>query len=151
MASRSVYGLYSTITLGVADTPMTSFQHLSEEDRWALAFYVAGMGIDPALAEKGAALWKDGAGRDVFTGLKPLATLTRKEVAEKHGEDAAAVMAWLAAHPEAVDPAAGLAHRREPPAARGKRGRLPARRPGRGPAAGGRRLSRGLRARRGGS
>ncbi|MGN2390898.1 FTR1 family protein [Pelomicrobium sp. G1] len=107
MASRSVYGLYSTITLGVAGTPMTSFRHLSEEDRWALAFYVAGIGIDPALAEKGAALWKEGVGRDVFAGLKPLATLTRKEVAEKHGEDAAAVMAWLAAHPEALDPAAG--------------------------------------------
>ncbi len=107
MASRSVYGLYSTITLGVAGTAMASFRHLSEEDRWALAFYVAGMGIDPALAEKGAALWKRGAGRDVFAGLKPLATLTRKEVAEKHGEDAATVMAWLAAHPEVLEPAGG--------------------------------------------
>ncbi|TXF11395.1 FTR1 family protein [Pelomicrobium methylotrophicum] len=107
MASRSVYGLYSTITLGVAGTPMASFRHLSEEDRWALAFYVSGMGVDPALAEKGAALWKDGAGRDVFTGLKPLATLTRKEAAEKHGPDAAMVMAWLTAHPEAVGTASG--------------------------------------------
>jgi high-affinity iron transporter len=107
MASRSVYGLYSTISLGVAGTAMAGFHHLSEEDRWALAFYVSSISIDPALAEKGAALWKSSAGRNVFSVLKPLASLTRKEVAEKHGADAAMVMAWLMAHPEAVELVSG--------------------------------------------
>lgn len=107
MASRSLYGLYNTITLGVAGTAMTGFRHFSEEDRWALAFHVAGMGVDPTLLQKGMTLWRGGVGRNVFSGLKPLATLTRKEVAEKHGEEAAAVMAWLAVHPEALEPATG--------------------------------------------
>ncbi|MFZ5557349.1 MAG: cytochrome c/FTR1 family iron permease [Pseudomonadota bacterium] len=107
MASRSVYGLYSAITLGVEGTPMTGFRHLSEDQRWTLASHVAGLATDPALAQKGASLWKEGIGKDVFTAIKPLATLTRKEVAEKHGPDAVAVMAWLVAHPNELEPASG--------------------------------------------
>lgn len=41
MAQRSLYGLYSTITLGVDGTAMPSFKHLSERERWSVAAYVA--------------------------------------------------------------------------------------------------------------
>jgi high-affinity iron transporter len=41
MSQRSLYGLYSTITLGVDGTAMTSFKHLSEHDRWSVAAYIA--------------------------------------------------------------------------------------------------------------
>ena len=37
MDQRSIYGLYSTITLGVQGTAMASFRTLSEDERWALA------------------------------------------------------------------------------------------------------------------
>jgi high-affinity iron transporter len=40
MDQRSLYSLYSTITLGVGGTGMSSFRMLGDEDRWALAFYV---------------------------------------------------------------------------------------------------------------
>jgi high-affinity iron transporter len=40
---RSLYGLYNTITLGVAGTGMASFSHLPDDDRWALAFHVGSL------------------------------------------------------------------------------------------------------------
>lgn len=38
--SRSLFGLFNTITLGVADTGMVAFSQLDEQSRWDLAFYV---------------------------------------------------------------------------------------------------------------
>src|SRR3569833_1763798 len=38
---RSIYSLYSTITLGINGTAMQGYPQLSEMDRWALAFYVS--------------------------------------------------------------------------------------------------------------
>ena len=43
MDQRSVYSLYSTITLGVQGTGMSGFQGLSEEERWSLAFYASNL------------------------------------------------------------------------------------------------------------
>ncbi len=43
MAQRDRFSLYNTITLGVAGTPMRAFPEVSEDDRWALAYHVAGM------------------------------------------------------------------------------------------------------------
>jgi high-affinity iron transporter len=48
MQQHSLYGLYNTITLGVAGTPMRAFTELSEADRWALAFLAA----QPALRRR---------------------------------------------------------------------------------------------------
>jgi len=39
-SSRSLFGLFNTITLGVADTGMVAFSQLDEQSRWDLAFYV---------------------------------------------------------------------------------------------------------------
>ena len=60
MAQRSVYGLYNTITLGVAGTSMAAFERLDEAERWALAFYVATLGASPERLREGGALWKAG-------------------------------------------------------------------------------------------
>lgn len=38
--ARSLFGLFTTISIGVADTGMTSFANLDEQSRWDLAFYV---------------------------------------------------------------------------------------------------------------
>lgn len=102
MAQRSIYGLYSTITLGVGGTGMTAFSALSEEERWALAQYVAVMGLDKERVNKGHALWQAGKGSREFGTLRAMATLTDNDVTEKYGADTAAAFAWLKANPQAL-------------------------------------------------
>ena len=63
VAQRSVYGLYNAITLGVAGTAMKGFRAISDDDRWALAFYVATLGADPARTVAGEKLWRADAAR----------------------------------------------------------------------------------------
>lgn len=41
MAQRSLYALYSTVTLGVQGTSMPAFERLSEHERWSVAAFVA--------------------------------------------------------------------------------------------------------------
>ena len=103
MASRSVYGLYSTISLGVTGTPMVPFKQLPESDRWALAFYVSTLGTDPDTLRKGKALSEANDRSASIPNLRDLATLTDNEVTSKYGEGAVATFAWLRANPSAVD------------------------------------------------
>ncbi|MBX3706717.1 MAG: cytochrome c/FTR1 family iron permease [Pseudomonadales bacterium] len=105
MARRSAYGLYSTITLGVDGTAMGPYGHLGDDERWALAFFVASMGTPETRVEDGARLWSRGEAHGLFTSLGPLATLSRDEVAGEHGEPAARVFDYLRTFPEAVRPA----------------------------------------------
>jgi high-affinity iron transporter len=102
MASRGVYGLYSTITLGVEGTSMAAFPQLSEADRWALAFFVANLGVPRERVEEGAALWRKGGARGAFSDLASLVAPSRNEVISRHGEDAGQVQDYLRAHPEAL-------------------------------------------------
>jgi high-affinity iron transporter len=99
MAQRSVYGLYNTITLGVDGTSMASFKHLSEQDRWALAFFVSSMGVPEERVNHGDRLWRAGGARNVLSDLGPVATLSTREMEERHGSDAARVQDYLRAHP----------------------------------------------------
>ncbi|MET1085043.1 MAG: cytochrome c/FTR1 family iron permease [Burkholderiales bacterium] len=103
MASRSVYGLYSTIGLGVTGTPMVSFKQLPENDRWALAFYVSTLGTDADMLGKGKTLRDAEERKPAFPNLRELATLTDNDVKAKYGDGAAATFAWLRANPSAVD------------------------------------------------
>ncbi len=103
MGNRSVYGLYSTISLGVAGTPMTSFKELPETDRWTLAFYVATLGADPNALRKGKAVREAEGEKAGFPNLRQLATLTDNEVRAQHGDDALAAFAWLKAQPSLLD------------------------------------------------
>ncbi|MGH8495246.1 MAG: FTR1 family protein [Gammaproteobacteria bacterium] len=99
---RSLYGLYSTITLGVEGTGMAAFAALDEASRWNLAFYVAGLGDDAAAIERGRELWN---GEDFSAALPSLASLTSQtpaEVADAAGPDAEAAMTYLRHHPEAL-------------------------------------------------
>ena len=97
-SARSVYGLYNTISLGVAGTTMLAFADLSEDQRWALAFYVSGFSADDALRARGAAAWERGAGRERFASLAAVATATPAE-ARASGEEAAAILAYLRGRP----------------------------------------------------
>ena len=72
MDQRSIYSLYSTITLGVQGTAMASFRTLSEDERWALAFYVSALADDVADLTRGAELWQSGVGKTRFADLASL-------------------------------------------------------------------------------
>jgi high-affinity iron transporter len=109
MDQRSVYSLYSTITLGVQGTGMSGFQMLSEDERWSLAFYVGNLASSESELQHGAGLWQSGAGQSWFPDLASLVTQTSEHVRATHGAEAVPVFAYLRQHPEAVVPA------REPP------------------------------------
>jgi high-affinity iron transporter len=105
MAQRSAYGLYNTITLGVEGTSMTPFGHLPEQNRWALAFFVANLGVPEERVAQGERLWESGQGRDVFSDLAPVATLSAQEMRHRHGDGAVRMQDYLRAYPEALRPA----------------------------------------------
>lgn len=102
MAQRSVFGLYNTITLGVSGTAMASYPQLSEDDRWALAFYVSNFASDEATRRAGQALWDAGKQRTNFNSLANIATLSANEVEQRFGPEGVALQAYLRAHPEVL-------------------------------------------------
>ncbi len=101
MRQRSLYGLYNTITLGVRGTPMRAFTELSETDRWALAFFAAGLRADSDLVMKGETLWRQSAGRAAFESLRSLVTKAPSEQAPA-GSSIDAVRAYLTQQPHAL-------------------------------------------------
>ena len=103
MVQRSLYGLYSTIALGVSGTAMTAYGQLSEDERWALAFYVGTLGTNTADARKGEHLWNAGRGKAEVGTLRAIATLTDKEILDKHGAEIAQVFTWLKANPKVLE------------------------------------------------
>ncbi len=100
-SQRSLYGLYSTITVGVSGTGMPSFVSLTEDQRWALAFYVAGFGDDPVSIAEGEQDWNKGDVRKAFGTLASFTSYTPATLlAKQHvtGE----LLAYLRHHPEAL-------------------------------------------------
>lgn len=97
---RSIYSLFSTISLGVDGTAMSSFREsLSEAQRWALAFYVSTFSTTAEERKAGAALWQAGVGKDLFGGLRALVSQTPREVGARYGEEARQVFAYLRGAP----------------------------------------------------
>ncbi len=96
---RSLYGLYSTITLGVSGTGMPSYSSLTEYQRWSLAFYIAGLRDDDAAVAQGEKLWNDGKFRDA---LPTLASFTSEAPADlaANQDGINPVLAYLRLHPE---------------------------------------------------
>lgn len=95
---RSLYGLYNTITLGVAGTGMAGFSHLPDEDRWALAFHVGSLFADEATLAVGAAAWNEEADRP---SLREAVTSAPAELQATRPR-AVALAAWTRRHPEAL-------------------------------------------------
>jgi len=95
---RSIYSLYSTISLGIDNTPMRAFTDLSEAQRWALAFYVSNFFASDEERARGESLWQRPDLRNTFVNL---GTLTQATPAQ-YGDDGMAVLAYLRSHPEKV-------------------------------------------------
>lgn len=99
---RSIYSLYSSITLGIDGTAMQPYTQLSEMDRWALAFYVSDFFATDAERRRGEQLWRQGRYHDLYTNLEQLTQAMPTAVAAQHGEDSVAVLAYLRAQPQQV-------------------------------------------------
>jgi len=99
---RSLFALYQVIVLGLDGTAMASFEHLSLEDRWALAFYVGQFAYPDAEGKRGDELWQqDPSLRGRIPDLQALAQITPEALAEQIGDDKArALTAFLRRHPE---------------------------------------------------
>ena len=93
---RSLFGLFNTITLGVDGTTMTSFAHLPDGDRWALAWYVGGLFASEAMLVEGQAAWKNAP-----VNLETAATRAPAELAAQR-PDGEALMAWLRHNPQVL-------------------------------------------------
>jgi high-affinity iron transporter len=100
LGRRSAFTTYSTITLGVAGTPMAAFGDLTDDQRWGLALLVASFADTSAARQRGAALWEQGRGRAEFPDLAALATTTTTDVTARHGADGAALLAYLRTRPD---------------------------------------------------
>ncbi|ANH66787.1 FTR1 family protein [Mitsuaria sp. 7] len=101
---RSVFALYQAASQGIAGTAMPAFGQLSEEERWAVAMYLGTFAHDDRQREQGQQLWKESEKvRGEVTGMDHFVRLTEAELAGSLGDDqAAATMAYLHAHPEAL-------------------------------------------------
>lgn len=102
---RSLFSLYQTITQGVQGTSMPAFAALPEADRWALAFYIGGLGYGPQDVARGERLWReDKELRRRFLDLGALAGTTQAQLAAGIGseERAASLLAYLRAQPQVL-------------------------------------------------
>lgn len=101
---RSPLSLYQVISQGLPGTAMMSYAHLSNDDRWALAYYTGGLAYDAAAREQGAAVWADNEQvRRVFPDLAALSGATEADISKTLGADRArAITAYLRGEPSAV-------------------------------------------------
>lgn len=107
---RSVFALEQVVEHGLAGTAMTSYAHLPEADRWALAFRVGQFAFPQARVSRGEALWLQRA--DVRAAIPDLAALVQALPAGLAGLDQAQaddLTAFLRRHPETVATAAAAA------------------------------------------
>jgi high-affinity iron transporter len=104
-AERSVFSLYQTTSRGVAGTAMPGFSALSEEDRWAVAFFASTLAYADNDRQLGAKLWKSD--KSLHNAVPDISALTQTSEATlaKHLEPATArgVLSYLRSHPEALD------------------------------------------------
>lgn len=107
--SRSLMALYQVVSQGVDGTSMPSFAALSEEDRWAVAFFAGTLSHDTGMRERGEQLWKnDVAARKEFPDLAAVTTVTEASAANRIGPEAARdLMAFLRSQPAAAAGNAG--------------------------------------------
>ena len=105
--SRSLMALYQVVSQGVTGTSMPSFSTLSDEDRWALAFFAGTLSYDSSMRERGEQQWKqDPAARKAFPNLAAVTTTTEAAAAGKIAPDAARdITAFLRSQPDAASAA----------------------------------------------
>lgn len=104
--TRSIMALYQVISQGVEGTSMVNFNSLSEEDRWALAFYIGTLSHNESMREQGKQLWinNDNQVKGRFTDLTALTTITEAGLAETTKESTArTITAYLRSNPAVIE------------------------------------------------
>ena len=106
---RSIFALYQVITQGLEGTAMTSFAHLPEQDRWALALYSGNLAYTDAQRRAGEQLWRqDEQVRKLVPNLEALVRITPAGLTERIGrERAELVTAYLRSTPSAATGSSG--------------------------------------------
>lgn len=102
---RSVFSLQQIVTNGVQGTSMPSFAAISEDDRWAIAYFASTLSYTDRDRQAGAKLWA--ANPAMHSAVPTLAALTQSsEVALNKtvgAEAATPLLAYLRSTPEAVN------------------------------------------------
>jgi high-affinity iron transporter len=107
-SQRSLQSLYQSITQGVAGTSMPAFAALSDDDRWALAFFAGTLSHDEAMRQRGARLMNRLPTDQRPADLAALSAASERSLAPTLGAEAARdLLAHLRAQPQAI--AAGSA------------------------------------------
>jgi high-affinity iron transporter len=101
-SQRSLYSLYSTISLGVEGTAMPAFDLLEQDERWALAFYVSRFSASGESVRQGHQIWEQGTFRNVFPDLASITSVSPAQLAPENDAPARAVLAYLRANPGAL-------------------------------------------------
>ncbi|MBS0307557.1 MAG: FTR1 family protein [Proteobacteria bacterium] len=104
---RSVFSLHQIITRGVAGTSMPSFAQLSDDDRWALAYFASTLSYSDTDRQAGARLWATRP--DLHAAVPTLAKLSQTSEAALAKDigpaDAKPVMAYLRNTPKVLSDA----------------------------------------------
>lgn len=98
---RSVFALQQIISHGVDGTAMPSFALLSEDDRWAIAYFASSLSYTDKDRQAGSGLWTaKPALRATVPSLAKLSELTETRLAADIGDaNAAALLAYLRSAP----------------------------------------------------
>ena len=100
---RSLLGLHTTITQGVEGTGMAAYgDTLSEEDRWALAFYVGAKAVTDDVAEEGEQVFTTVPGMKSTLTLDTLVAQAPEDVLKEQGPKAYAALGYLRRTPGAL-------------------------------------------------
>ncbi|MGX6566958.1 FTR1 family protein [Cupriavidus necator] len=101
---RSVFALQQIITRGVEGTSMPGFAQLTDEDRWALAYFASTLSYTDADRQAGAKLWASQS--DLHAAIPTLAKLgqtSETALAKEVGASSAReVLAYLRSSPEVL-------------------------------------------------
>lgn len=98
---RSVFALQQIISHGVDGTAMPSFAQLSDDDRWAIAYFASTLSYTEDERHTGASLWTSSTAlRATVPSLAKLSELTESKLAAEIGDaNATAVLAYLRSAP----------------------------------------------------
>jgi high-affinity iron transporter len=101
---RSVFALYQIISSGVEGTGMPGFSQLSDDDRWALAYFTSTLSYTAEEEQAGRQLWENNrALRNAVPNLDALTQVTETSLGEiLQPATARNVLAFLRKEPSAV-------------------------------------------------
>jgi len=97
----SVFALYNTINLGIADTAMVGFKDkFSDAERWGLAFYISSLGISEKTIEQGKKLWNNSSPLRTNLSSEQITSLSVLELSKKYSRDLTPAIFYVLQNPQ---------------------------------------------------